>query len=139
MTRRYLLLFVATAILGLALSYAARSERLRPRMTKATAAAPAPRAAISLRVRDGSIDPSAARVPLGARVSLEVTNIGRDEARLALAGYGGRLPAIDIAPGAVWTGEFTADLPGEDFAWLIDGRPAGRLVVAGSHLIEGHR
>ena len=139
MTRRYLLLFVGIAILGLALSYIARSERLRPRATKATAAAPAPRAAISLRVRNGSIDPSATRVPLGARVSLEVANDGRDEARLALAGYGARLPEIDVAPGGTWRGEFTADLPGEDFAWLIDGRPAGRLLVAGSHLIEGHR
>jgi hypothetical protein len=138
-TRRYFLLFVGIAILGLALSYVARSERFRPRATQTTAAAPAPRAAISLRVRNGSIEPSATRVPLGARVSLEVANEGRDEARLALAGYGARLPEIDLAPGGVWKGEFTADLPGEDFAWLIDGRPAGRLLVAGSHLIEGHR
>ena len=26
-----------------------------------------------------------------------------------------------------------------NFAWTIDGRPAGRFAVQGSHLVEGHR
>ena len=30
-------------------------------------------------------------------------------------------------------------LPGEDFAWLLNGKPAAKLRVAGSHLVEGHR
>ena len=140
MTRRYLLLFLGVLVLGAALSLAARSERLHPRSERpATTAAPAPRAAISLRVKDGAVDPGEAAVPLGARVSLTVANEGTTPARLALAGYGERLPSITVPPGGSWSGEFTADLPGEAFAWLVDDRPAGRLQVAGSHLIEGHR
>ena len=50
-----------------------------------------------------------------------------------------RPAAAPLAPGAGWTGEFLADRPGEDFAWLLDGEPAGRLTVTGSHLVEGHR
>jgi len=31
------------------------------------------------------------------------------------------------------------DRPGDDFPWLVDGRPSGRFVVAGSHLEDGRR
>jgi hypothetical protein len=58
---------------------------------------------------------------------------------LALAGYEDRLAIPALSPGATWSGEFIADRPGEDFAWLLDGVPAGRLAVTGSHLVEGHR
>jgi hypothetical protein len=117
MTRRYFLLFLAVLALGLALGYATRSGRLGPRASRISEIAPVPRVAVSLAVHDSTVTPADAVVPLGSRVSLE----------------------IRIEPGAIGHGEFTADLPGEDFAWLVNGRPLGRLTVAGSHLIEGHR
>jgi hypothetical protein len=138
-TRRYVLLFLAVLVLGLALGFATRSGRLRPRAPRTSEAGPAPRVTVSLTVHDTTVTPADLVVPLGSRVSLEVANEGREEVDLALAGYAGRLPAIRVQPGAVARGEFTADLPGEDFAWLVNGRPASRLTVAGSHLIEGHR
>jgi hypothetical protein len=54
-------------------------------------------------------------------------------------GYEDRLGAVRVAPDSLWRGEFVADRPGQDFAWVLDGAPAGRLEVAGSHLVEGHR
>jgi hypothetical protein len=68
-----------------------------------------------------------------------VEHRGAATARLTLAGYEDRLDIPALAPGAGWTGQFLADRPGEDFAWLLDGQPAGRLTVTGSHLVEGHR
>jgi hypothetical protein len=58
---------------------------------------------------------------------------------VALAGYEELLPPRRIAPGETWSAEFVSSRPGDDFAWLVDGRPAGRLRVTGSHLEEGHR
>jgi hypothetical protein len=138
-TRRYFLLFLAVLALGLALGFATRSGRLGPRASRTSEAAPVPRVTVSLTVHDTTVTPADLVVPLGSRVSLEIANEGRKEVDVALAGYAGRLPAIRVQPGAVGHGEFTADLPGEDFAWLVNGRPASRLTVAGSHLIEGHR
>jgi hypothetical protein len=54
-------------------------------------------------------------------------------------GYQDRFGAAHVAPDSVWRCEFVADLPGEDFAWMVDGTPAGRFEVKGSHLVEGHR
>ena len=118
MTRRYFLLFLAVLALGLALGYATRSGRLGPRASRTSEVAPVRRVAVSLTVHDSTVTPADAVVPLGSRVSL---------------------PVIRVEPGAVGHGEFTADLPGEDFAWLVNGRPSSRLTVAGSHLVEGHR
>jgi hypothetical protein len=68
-----------------------------------------------------------------------VEHRGEHPVRLALAGYEDRLDIPPLDPGTVWHGEFHAERPGEDFPWLLDGRPAGRLTVAGAHLVEGHR
>jgi hypothetical protein len=138
-TRRYFLLFLAVLALGVALGYATHSGRLGPRASRHSGVAPVPRVAVSLTVHDSTVTPADLVVPLGSRISLEIANEGRDVVELALAGYAGRLPVIRVEPGAVGHGEFTADLPGEDFAWLVNGRPSSRLTVAGSHLIEGHR
>lgn len=139
MTRRYLTLLVAVAVLGIALSFVAHSRWMRSGQAPASAAAPAARVPVSIHVRDGAVTPSESVVPLGARVALEVVNDGPKEIELALSGYEGTVPVLHVAGVAAASAEFTADRPGEDFAWLVDGRPAGRLRVAGSHLIEGHR
>lgn len=139
MTRRYLILLAAVLALGIGLSLVARSGLNRPGQTTAAATATVASVPVSIHVRDGAVTPAESVVPLGSRVALEVVNDGHEEIELALAGYEGILPALHVAGAGAARSEFTAGRPGEDFAWLVDGRPAGRLQVAGSHLIEGHR
>jgi hypothetical protein len=59
--------------------------------------------------------------------------------RVVLSGYEDRVTLAALAPGARWTATLVADLPGDDFTWLVDGAPTGRFVVTGSHLVDGHR
>jgi hypothetical protein len=135
--RRYAWLFGATVVLALGLGALARRPHATPRA--ASPAAAAPRAMLALAVRDGALEPAVAAVAKDHRVSLVVSNRGMREARLALAGYEDRVTLGPLPPGESRRVEFVADRPGEDFAWLLDGRPAGRLAVQGSHLVEGHR
>ncbi len=138
MSRAYLRLLVVGLIAALAVALAAR----RPHRPPAAPAAPvvaAPLRVDTLVVRDGAIAPDPVVVPKGARVRLVVRNAGAAAVRIALAGYAERVSVAALAPGERWDVEFIADLPGEDFAFLVDGRPAGRFVVTGSHLVEGHR
>jgi hypothetical protein len=58
---------------------------------------------------------------------------------LRLAGYQDRVSLDSLAAGETRVVEFLADRPGEDFTWLIDGRPSGWFLVTGSHLVGGHR
>ena len=139
MMRRYLVLLVAALALGTALSFLAHSGWMRPAQEPASATTTVARVPVSIHVRDGAVTPGESVVPLGARVGLLVVNDGHEDIELALAGYEGRLSPLHVAGVTAARAEFTADRPGEDFAWLVDGRPAGRLQVAGSHLIEGHR
>ena len=136
MKRPYLLLAAAVVALALALTALGRPRRAD---APSPAAAAAPVVEMAIAIGAGQVLPAVASVPKGARVRLRIENRGAAPARLALAGYEDRLEMPALAPGAVWTGEFLADRPGEDFAWLIDGQPAGRLAVSGSHLVEGHR
>jgi hypothetical protein len=135
--RRYLGLLVGAVAVALMLRVAVRGPA-RARGPEASAPAEAA-VALSLAVADGEVAPEASVVPKDRRVNLAIVNRGARPARFALAGYEDRLPERTVAPGDTARVEFLADRPGEDFAWLVDGRPAGRLTVAGSHLIEGHR
>jgi hypothetical protein len=137
MTRSYLRLAGLIAVLALALALVGRPRR--PDATPAATDARAPIVELAITIGTDGIAPAVAAVPKGSRVRLTVENRGAGPSRLALAGYQDRLAPPPLAPGAVWTGEFLADRPGEDFAWLLDGEPAGRLSVTGSHLVEGHR
>lgn len=137
MKRSYWLLFAGTVLVGLALVSLGRAPRRET--ARETAAPRPPVVSISLEVRDGTVTPASVSVPRDRRVLLQVENRGRAPVRFTLAGYEDRLSAGAIAPGASWSGEFLADRPGEDFAWLLDGQPAGRFSVTGSHLVEGHR
>lgn len=137
MRRRYLTLFGMVVLLAAALTALGR-----PRPHQDQLAAPAieaPVVELTLGILEGRMTPAVASVARGSRVRLRVDYRGERPARLALAGYQDRLAIPALAPGAVWTGEFLADRPGEDFAWLLDGEPAGRLTVIGSHLVDGHR
>jgi hypothetical protein len=136
--RPYIWLLVIVVIVGAALGTMARSPR---RVTRTMPEAPGirPRSAILLEIRGRSIAPDLVRVAKGSRVALEVVNAGPDTAHLALPGYDDRVPRITLAPGGSWSGSFLADRPGDDFAWTLNGEPAARLDVEGSHLVEGHR
>lgn len=136
MKGHYLGLAIVVVVLAVGLTLLGRPQRVvRP----APAPPPAPVVVLTLAIDGSRIAPAVMSVPKGARVRLRVDVRGARPVRLALAGYEDRLAIPALEPGSTWTGEFNADLPGEGFAWLIDGVPAARLAVTGSHLIEGHR
>ena len=137
MSRRYLLLL--SAIVGIAIVLSVIGVPKTAPRPEATRAAAAPEVDLTLAIREGEIRPALVAVPKGSRVRLRVQHLGARPLRLALAGYEDRLSVPTLAPGAVWKGDFLADRPGEDFAWLLDGQPTARLAVTGSHLVEGHR
>ena len=134
--KRYGVLLVVGLLAGLVLPGAAKLLRSRD------AEAPAPAIAetsLSLTLRGGRVAPERGAVPKDHRVRLVVVNEGDAPATLALAGYEDALPPHALAPRERWEASFLADRPGADFAWLVDGQPAGMLSVTGSHLVDGHR
>jgi hypothetical protein len=135
--RRYLVL-IAAVLAGAAL------VNVLARLPRHAASRPAPAAAVpsvelEVTLEAGRLSPEAAAVPKGHRVRLVVVNRESGPRSLRLAGYEDRVAVAAIAPGAAWRDSFLADRPGEGFAWIVDGQPAGRLVVTGSHLVEGHK
>lgn len=136
MKHPYLLLAGAIVILAMALTVLGRPRRAE---TPRPAAIEAPAAELTIAIKGGRISPAMFSVPKGTRVRLRIEHQGTTTARLSLAGYEDVLAIPALSAGTRWTVEFLADRPGEDFAWLLDGEPAGRLTVTGSHLVEGHR
>lgn len=137
MTRRWLLLLALVPVAALVIGLLAR--RPRPAAPRAESVVTAPEIDLALTLDDGRVQPEHAAVPAGRRVRLVVRNAGDDTADLRLAGYEDRVRLTAIAPGETRNLSFLADRPGDDFTWLVDARPSGRLSVTGSHLIEGHR
>lgn len=138
MTRGYRALAIAALAGSLVVALALRAPRPEPR---AAAPAPAsrPDAAVALAVSDGAIVPARTATPKGAEVTVTLTNRDRVVRTVTLLGYEDRVSATRLEPGAAARVTFVADRPGDDFAWLVDGRPAGTFDVTGSHLVEGHR
>ena len=135
--RRYALLFVALTLIGLGLNAWFRRARL-----ESPAPARAAEAAIDVALTitpESRIEPTEIAVAKDTRVRLTVTNRHRLAVSLALMGYQDRFAVAYLQPDSVWRGEFLADRPGDDFAWMLEGAPVGRLRVTGSHLVEGHR
>ena len=136
--KRYVMLFFGVIAIGLALIVGSRLVRV-PSSSRATAPGSSG-VDVSLTITpDYHIDPEVVTVPKDARVRLTVTNRYRLTVSLALMGYQDRIAAAYVPSDSVWRGEFVADRPGEDFAWMLEGTPVGRLRVTGSHLVEGHR
>lgn len=138
MTRRYGILFAAILAAAGLMALLGRAPGSGPAPPPAAPVEAAPRMALRLTLGADGIGPARARVPLGHRVDFEIINERPDPARLALSGYEERVDLELPAQGRA-TVTLLADRPGEGFAWLVDGVPAGRLEVAGSHLVEGHR
>lgn len=137
MRNRYLGLLTLIVLLAIVLTLTGRM----PRRTSTTApeAAPITIDTLAVELRDGRLLPAEASVGLGHRLALTLTNHGDASAEVRLSGYEHQLAAIVLGPGETAQRMILMDLPGEDFAWLVDGRPLARLCVAGSHLVEGHR
>jgi hypothetical protein len=95
--------------------------------------------AVSLTIANGAINPARVQVPKGAAVTLKISNRDEVPRRLALLGYEDAVAPVTIRREGAATIRFAADRPGSDFAWLVDGKPAGLFAVQGSHLVEGHR
>ncbi len=137
MNRRYGWVLIAALAGAVLVSVLLRMPR------PVTATAPAPAAAQSvefgLTVFDGRIEATADSIEAGSAVTLSITNHANTSQHVRLTGYEDRVDTGEIAPGATWRGNFIADRPGEQFAWLVNDQPMGRLDIKGSHLVEGHR
>ena len=135
MKRAYLVLIAAS--LAAAVGLAALARVPQPRDT--TRVEPVrPRVAVRLTVEHGTVTPGVSTVRKGLVIRLAVLNRGASAVRFALSGYEERVSVARIAPDSTWRTEFLADRPGDEFEWLVDGRAAGRFIVLGSHLEEGH-
>jgi hypothetical protein len=141
MSRSYRLLTLAVLAVAVLVVVAGRSRSHGAAPSTGTPAAPVAllQRAVPLDIRGAAVLPQRVAVPKGAVVTLRVTNHDAASRRFAVLGYEGAVAPAVIAPGAAETLRFAADRPGSDFAWLVDGRPAGVFAVEGSHLVEGHR
>lgn len=133
----------AWVALATLVAIAAIAAGLAPRRPHEAANVPAPRATrpaatLMVTIRDGVITPDAVAAPVGAHVTVVAQNAESRALTLSLMGYEDQ---VKLALDAGTTGQvaFDADRPGEDFAWIVDGRPVGRVRIVGSHLVEGHR
>lgn len=134
--RRYLVLLVTAVVAGVLLAIAARLPRDRDRAAPHAVALPT--ASVALAIADTGMVPGRSSVAGGTLVKLALENRTAHTVTVTLIGYEDRLAVGAIAPRGRWSGQFVADRPGEDFTWSIDGAPAGRLSVTGSHLVQGH-
>lgn len=139
MRRPYVTLLLVILGLAVALTIVGRLHRGGGVTRPETPAGPRPSVAITIEVKDGAIDPREISVPKDHEVRLTVINHDPKIARITLSGYEDRVSIPPLAPRDHWLGSFLADRPGEDFAWVLNGEPAGRFGVTGQHLIEGHR
>jgi hypothetical protein len=136
--RRYGMAFVLAAVAALLISALLRAPRRAPAPPPAS---PAPAAAVmvAVEVLASEVHTTPDRIAAGSLVQLAVRNRTGAAIRLALTGYEDRVTIAALEPDSTWRTRFLADRPGEQFAWLVDGQPRGRLDIAGSHLVEGHR
>ena len=141
MKRRYLGILVASVALAIALTVWGGSFGTRSNHSDAPVDSTTIRPVeVTLRIEsDGTMTPASVSVEKGKRVLVTVTNHGESPARVELPGYEDVVPSASVDAGETWSAQFLADRPGEDFAWVVNGAPASRFVVSGSHLIEGHR
>lgn len=138
MKGRYITLLAGVIAVSLALAFLGRLPRAQ--VAAAGGPTPAPTVArLAFTIEEHSINPETVTVPKGERVIIRVMNRTALPAKLALLGYSDVFPETLIPPGGTLERQILADRPGEDFAWLLNGSPAGTFVVAGSHLVDGHR
>ena len=133
---RWSALGLGVGVVALGLALASRSPRSVPEGVPAILVQTD---TVTFRVADAGVEPAMATVAKDHRVLLTIVNTSARAVAPQLPGYDDRVVIPPLAAGAAWSGEFTADRPGADFALWIDGEPVARLTVAGSPLVEGHR
>lgn len=132
MKRSYLLLAVVVVVAGVALGLLSRLPRREAPGPLASPAAA--RVVVTVEIgADGSVTAEPESVPKGALLVLRAVNLGTLPRTLSLSGYDERL-RLPVTPGEFAHATLRADRPGSDLAWLVDGAPAGRFAVTGSHL-----
>lgn len=139
MKRSYRLLALVVAVGSVLVALTARPRSAATVHPGAPAAADVAPQQVAIAIAEGRILPPRVAVAKGSRVTVTAENRDAAIRELTLLGYEREVVPIRILPGHTETLRFTAERPGSDFAWLVDGRPAGRFDVAGSHLVEGHR
>jgi hypothetical protein len=132
-------LWIALAVLVGALVVGVLPRARRSAESSGTIAPAAPAVELALVWSGTRLEPETSQVALGRRMRVTLENRDSKPVSIALAGYEDRVRVDDLAPASNQTIEFIADRPGEAFAWTANGGPAGRLVVVGSHLVEGHQ
>lgn len=137
MTRAYRWLAILVAGGAVALAVFARAPKPGPKHVARSLAAKAE--SLHIEIANGVLRPDRGEVAKGSEVLLTVRNRDQRPHAFSLAGYEDRSISASIGAGETTVLRFLAERPGEDFAWIVDGRPAGRLAVHGSHLEEGHR
>ena len=123
MTRAYRWLALTVAAGAVALALFARAPKPMP--GPVSTANPAPPESILIEIVDGNVRPARTVVAKGTNVALTVRNRDGVPHGLSLAGYADRWPSEPIRARDTAALRFLADLPGGDFAWLVDGQPAG--------------
>ena len=131
--------WIALTVLAGALVVGVLPRAPRTSRTTESSAPASPTIELTLVWNGTELEPVASEIALGRNVRATLENRGTRTVSIALAGYEDRVRIGELAAGARRTLEFTADRPGEAFAWTVNGEAAGRLVVVGSHLVEGHR
>lgn len=137
MSRAWRLLIAAALLAGAGLVVARRAPRPAP--VEDAPAATAPLVGLAIRVEGGAILPAHREVALGTRLVLTRINAAPESHVIGLSGYERALPPCTLQAGESRMDTLLLTLPGDDFAWLLDGQPSARLSVTGSHLVEGHR
>lgn len=137
MNRAYALLLGTIVVAGLSLG---AWSRHRPTVAAPEAATVSVVSdTLELQWSGSGLSPADSHVAFGHRLVLRIENRSARTTRVSLAGYEPQFSGGVIAPGETLRAAFELQLPGEDFAWLVDGRPVAKLRVVGPHLVEGHR
>ena len=137
MKRSYVRLAAVVVVAALALGLLSKLPRREP--TRPAPPLSGARVAVSLEIAaGGEVLADTSSISKGSLLTIRAVNRGDRPRLLSLSGYEDRLRLV-VVPGEIARATLRADRPGGDFAWLVDGTPAGRFVVSGSHLDEDSR
>ena len=92
-----------------------------------------------LEVRGGRLIPDLLSAPRSARAEIRICNRDSMPHSLRLLGYEDVLAEMNVPAGDSLVRSLILDRPADDLAMELDGKPAARVAVMGSHLLGDHR